>query len=125
MSSPELERDIETLREQGARVIVASKAFGVDRIDEERLVHDTAERLGIPCSLASDISKLYGLTIRTRTAAINASILPKMLETAVSTQNSVRQAGITAPLMMMRGDGGVMDVEEMKKRFLKNEVNNG
>ncbi len=116
MSPPELERDIETLRGQGARVIVASKAFGVDRIDEERLVHDTAERLGIPCSLASDISKLYGLTIRTRTAAINASILPKMLETAVSTQNSVRQAGITAPLMMMRGDGGVMDVEEMKKR---------
>ncbi|MCY0893431.1 MAG: hydantoinase/oxoprolinase family protein [Acidibacillus sp.] len=116
LSSTEIHRAIDELRSQGAQVIVASKAFGVDRIDEESLVHETADQMGVPCSLASDISKLYGLTIRTRTAAINASILPKMLETAGSTQNSVRMAGITAPLMMMRGDGGVMDIDEMKKR---------
>jgi N-methylhydantoinase A/oxoprolinase/acetone carboxylase beta subunit len=101
---------------QGSGVIVASKAFGVDNMREERLIADECERQGVPCTLASDITKLYGLTTRTRTAALNASILPKMLDTANSTERSVRSAGIDVPLMIMRGDGGVMEINEMKKR---------
>lgn len=116
LSEGGIEAAISDLYNLGAQVIVASKAFGVDSIEEEKKVQDTANRMGIPCTMASDISKLYGLTVRTRTAAINASILPKMLETANRTEESVRQTGITVPLMMMRGDGGVMEVAEMKKR---------
>jgi N-methylhydantoinase A len=107
---------IEDLKQQGASVIVASKAFGVDSIAEENLVKDVAEKHDMLVTVASEISKLYGLTRRTRTAAINGSILPKMFDTANSTEMSVRQAGISVPLMIMRGDGGVMDVIEMKKR---------
>lgn len=107
---------VKELMEQGSTVIVASKAFGVDDISEEEQVQQVAEEKNIPVTVASDISKLYGLTRRTRTAAINASILPKMLETATSTEKSVRSAGIKVPLMIMRGDGGVMDISEMKKR---------
>lgn len=107
---------IKDLMQKGAKVIVASKAFGVDDLTEEKLVEQEAERLGIPCTLASDITKLYGLTTRTRTAAINASILPKMLDTANSTESSIRSTGVKVPLMIMRGDGGVMEVSEMKKR---------
>lgn len=107
---------IQSLLDKGDRVIVASKAFGVDDMREERLIADEAEKLGIPCSMASDITKLYGLSTRTRTAALNASILPKMLETANSTEQSVRETNIKVPLMIMRGDGGVMEINEMKKR---------
>lgn len=107
---------LQTLVDDGAQVIVASKAFGVDNFKEEELVQEEAAKRNLPCTVASDITKMYGLTTRTRTATINASILPKMLETANSTQQSVIQTGIKVPLMMMRGDGGVMEVEEMKKR---------
>jgi len=107
---------IEELKAQGANVIVSSMAFGVDNISEEERIHIIAEEMGFLTTMASDITKLYGLTRRTRTAAINASILPKMLDTANSTESSVREAGITVPLMIMRGDGGVMDATEMKKR---------
>ena len=111
-----VEAAIQKLQAEGAQVIVASKAFGVDSIKEELLVRDIAEKHGLLVSVASDISKLYGLTRRTRTAAINGSILPKMMNTATSTEQSVRHAGIDVPLMIMRGDGGVMDISEMKKR---------
>lgn len=111
-----VEAVISDLQQKGANVIVASKAFGVDDLTEEQEVKKIATKYNIPVSVASEISKLYGLTRRTRTAAINASILPKMLETADSTESSVRKAGIKVPLMIMRGDGGVMDISEMKKR---------
>lgn len=116
MSPETVQSAVNAMINQGDRVIVASKAFGVDNMREERLVAEEAERQGIPSTMASDITKLYGLTTRTRTAALNASILPKMLETANSTEQSVRATNINVPLMIMRGDGGVMEINEMKKR---------
>jgi len=109
-------KTVEELLSQGAEVIVASKAFGVDDKTEEETVAEIGKEMNVEVSQASDISKMYGLSRRTRTAVINASILPKMFETADSTEDSVRQAGIKVPLMIMRGDGGVMDINEMRKR---------
>lgn len=111
-----INQNISELLDQGAKVIVASMAFGVDSMDEELRIHDCAKKKNVPVTMASDITKLYGLTRRTRTAAINASILPKMMSTANATESSVRAAGITVPLMIMRGDGGVMEINEMRKR---------
>lgn len=101
---------------RGAQVVVASEAYGVDDMENEDGVCRIARGLGLEATAASEITKLYGLTRRTRTAAINASILPKMLNTANETEESVRSAGVTVPLMIMRGDGGVMEISEMKKR---------
>jgi N-methylhydantoinase A/oxoprolinase/acetone carboxylase beta subunit len=107
---------IEELRAEGIRVVVASGAFGVDDQDAEEQVRRAAIRAGLAVTCGHEVSKLYGLSTRTRTAVINASILPKMIATANMTEASVREAGITAPLMIMRGDGGVMNIEEMRSR---------
>lgn len=108
--------NIQKLVDEGAQVIVSSMAFGVDDSAHERKIADAAAAKSLFTTMASDITKLYGLTRRTRTAAINASILPKMLDTALSTERAVRSANVNVPLMIMRGDGGVMDINEMKKR---------
>ncbi len=104
------------LRDEGVQVVVASSAFGVDDQSAEELVMRVAAELGLAVTGGHEITKLYGLTTRTRTAVINASILPKMIGTASMTEQAVREAGIGAPLMIMRGDGGVMDVQEMRRR---------
>ncbi len=107
---------LEELRAEGVEVVVASSAFSVDDQSAEEMVIRVAAELGMAVTGGHEITKLYGLTTRTRTAVINASILPKMIGTANMTEEAVREAGIGAPLMIMRGDGGVMDVQEMRRR---------
>ena len=111
-----IEAVIKELKDEGCEVIVASAAFSVDDSSSETEVLKIASKMGIYSTGSHEISKLYGLKIRTRTASINASILPKMIETANMTEVSVKKAGIKAPLMIMRGDGGVMDINEVRKR---------
>jgi len=107
---------IEELKAEEVKVIVASSAFGVDDSEAEEKIRGLVVDAGLAATCGHEITKLYGLTTRTRTAVINASILPKMIDTAVMTEASVREAGILAPLMIMRGDGGVMDIAEMRRR---------
>lgn len=104
------------LKKSGCRVIVASEAFGVDNDVCEKAVSACALENELPAAAACEISQLYGLKVRTRTAVINASILPKMTSTADITDESIKKSGISVPLMIMRSDGGVMDLPQMRRR---------
>lgn len=112
----EFEEALAELRRQGAAVVVAAAPFSVDDPSTEQEIMAAARRMGLPATGTHEISKLYGLRIRTRTAAINASILPRMVSTADMTEASVARAGMRAPLMVMRGDGGVMSMAEVRRR---------
>ncbi|MHB8145629.1 MAG: hydantoinase/oxoprolinase family protein [Vulcanimicrobiaceae bacterium] len=107
---------VDALIDSGAQAIVATQAFGVDRPGAEEYAVDHARSRGVFATAGHDITAMYGLRARTRTAALNAAILPKMVHTARMTARAVRSASIGAPLMIMRSDGGVMEVGEIERR---------
>ncbi|MBV8530041.1 MAG: hydantoinase/oxoprolinase, partial [Candidatus Eremiobacteraeota bacterium] len=107
---------IDRLIEGGAQAIAASESFGVDHPAAEIRAVDYARARGVEATSGHDVSTAYGLRARTRTAALNAAILPKMVRTARVTAKAVEAAAIAAPLMVMRSDGGVMDVGEIERR---------
>lgn len=111
-------RAVEKLRAEGVEVLVASEPFSVDLPDGEQAVLDAARSYGLPTTAAHEITSLYGLRKRTRTAVVNAAIMPKMLATASLVDSSIAAAGVGAPLMVMRCDGGVMSLQEMRRRPL-------
>ena len=112
----DVNRILDEFEAEGKRVIVVSEAFSVDDPANEKAVVKTASDRHFITTATHELSKLYGLRARTKTAVINASILPKMMQTASMTEQAVKDARVRAPLMIMRSDGGVMQVDEVKKR---------
>ena len=107
---------LEKLKNRGCTSFVAAEAFSVDDPAKENRTVELCREASLPGTATNDISKLYGLKIRTRTAVVNASIMPKMLEAATMTDESIKAANIESPLMVMRCDGGVMTVDEVRNR---------
>lgn len=107
---------IDALHAAGAHAIAVTHAFGVDRPQTEAAAVNYARGKNLLATCGHDVSSMYGLRARTRTAALNAAILPTMVRTARMTADAVARATINAPLMIMRSDGGVMDVREVERR---------
>lgn len=116
ISESEVKQAIDDLKDRGVQVVVATEAFGVDDPSNEMFVMKNALSNKIPATASHEISGIYGLEIRTLTAAINASVLPKTFEVANFVEEAIRNTGVTAPLMIMKGDGGVTSMDTFRTK---------
>jgi len=96
-----------------AVVIVQASAEGESGAEDEL---KRSLKTTVPVVLASEVSGRLGLAARLKTAALNAAILPKMTETADFTEEAVRHAAGAVKLSVLRSDGGLMEIGEMRKR---------
>lgn len=116
ITETEVRSAIRNLREMGAQVIVATESFGVDDPSNEEFVMENAAELGMLSTASHEISGTYGLEIRTLTAAINACVIPKTFQVARFVEESIHGLEIGAPLMIMKGDGGVSSMDTFKTK---------
>ena len=107
--------ELDRLVARGAGSVSVAEAFAPDDATNETRVAELAAERGLSACASTELSGLYGLELRAVTAAINASILPIAVRTANVVEQGVRAAGITAPVMVMRGDGGATDLEGFRK----------
>ena len=113
LEKEEVEEIISSLKKEGAEVLVVSEAYGVDDPSNEQYVMSYSD---LPITGGHELTGIYGLEIRTLTAAINAGIMPKSISTARYVESAVRNENIICPIMIMKGDGGVTDIETFKNK---------
>ena len=113
LDKEEILQILKELKEEGAKVLIVSEAYGVDDPSNELYV---MEKSDLPATAGHELTGIYGLEIRTLTAAINASILLKAIGTAKYVEKAVRQQKISAPLTIMKGDGGITDMNTFKTK---------
>lgn len=116
ITEDEVQHVIGNLKNKGAETIVATEAFSVDDPSNELFVMKIANASQLPSTASHEISGIYGLEIRTLTTAINASVLPKTVQVTDFVEKAIREIGISAPLMIMKGDGGVTDMDTFRTK---------
>lgn len=107
---------LERLAERGCEAIAVSGAYSVDDPEPELAVAAAARELGMPACCGHELTGAYGLETRTVSAAINAAVLPVVELTAGVVERALDVAGVAAPLLVLRGDGGAMSTESFRRR---------
>ena len=72
--------------------------------------------LGIPAVCGHDLSSGLGFNERTATCIMNARLIPLMTELICSVKDVMTELDISAPLMVVRGDGSMMSESEARRR---------
>ncbi len=83
----------------------------------EEAVKSLAERiLGIPVVCAHDLTSKLGFEQRANTAIINAGLIPTIIDLINAVNKSLEDLGIDAPLMIVKGDGSIMNAATAIRR---------
>lgn len=94
-----------------------SGIFSVRNPEHEMLVKKTIGRMtGKPVVCGYELAGALGIYERTVTAVLNARIIPIIERLLISVKEALKNRGITAPLMLIRGDGALMNELVAKER---------
>ena len=115
--SPEEAREaIESMRGK-VDVLAVVGYMSVRNPAHEDTVRSMAERmLGIPVVCAHDLTSKLGFEQRANTAIINAGLIPTIIELIKAVTKSLEDLGVDAPLMIVKGDGSIMNSNTAIKR---------
>lgn len=91
----------------------ASHANPVHEAEVRRLIE---AETGLPVTCGYDVSEQLDYTVRAQTAALNGRIIPILVSFLEQADHSLRQRGITAPIMVVRSDGALMSVGVARQR---------
>ncbi len=92
--------------------VAVSSMFAVRNPEHEITLRDfIRDKTGLPVSCGHELSASLDAPRRALTALINARLIPLIKDLIEATRGSLRDHGITAPLMVVRGDGSLVNAE--------------
>lgn len=92
--------------------IAVSAMFAVRNPEHEKTLRDfIRERTGLPVTCGHELSASLDAPRRALTALINARLIPLIKSLIDATRSTLDNLSITAPLMVVRGDGTLVSAE--------------
>jgi len=98
---------------------VGGYAAHVNAAHELQVKRIVQEATGLICTCSHELSNSLHYRIRAETAALNARIIPCLEELLQRITQSLQQAGIGAPIMVVRSDGSFMSLQAACERPLE------
>ena len=110
-----LEQALENLPDVSGFAIVGQ--FATRNPAHERAARDfIRQHTGAPCSCSFELSAKLGGPKRALTAVFNARLIGMIDQLITRAQDHLDSIGIDAPLMVVRGDGALIDAQEAKRK---------
>ncbi len=99
------------------RAWAVSGYFATRNPAHELAVQQMARELtGLPCTCGHELTQQLDALRRATTVALNASLIPLLQDLIGSVRQAMAAAGIGAPLMLVKGDGSLMEAEMAARR---------
>ena len=99
----------------GVDALVISGLFSIVNSSQEEKVKDLAIKLtGLPTVAGHELSSTLGIDVRAETAVLNGKLIPVIRRFFEDVECTFRNKGLTAPIMVYKGDGSVMTMERAR-----------
>ena len=96
--------------------IAISGLFANMNPSQEKKVKELALKLtGLPTVAGHELSAVLGIDMRAETAVLNARLIPVVSKFFDDVEKTFHEKGITAPIMVYKGDGSVMTIEQARQ----------
>jgi len=111
----ELDEAVQQMSDMDA--VVVSGLFSVyNQSHEEEVRRKVIKELGIPVVAGHELTGELGVRERTVTAVLNARLIPVLDSFLEDVEHSLGERGITASIMVFKGDGSLMNLEMARER---------
>lgn len=115
LKDEEIARAVEEIR--GVDAVAISGYASVRNPSHELQVKElVTESLGVPVVCAHELTSSLGFTQRSATAIMNAGLIPVIKRLLASLDESLKKFGISAPVMIVRGDGTLVSADYAEAR---------
>lgn len=112
----EVERGVKELKDK-VEAFAVSGYLSVRNPQQEKQVEQVVRELtGLPVVLAHQLSSDLGFYERTITAIFNARLIPLITGLIDAVKEIMEKKGIDAPLMVVKGDGGLINEKTARER---------
>ncbi len=115
MSKDEVTQAIKKVSE-GVDAIAISGLFANMNPSQEKKVKELTQQLtGLPTVAGHELSAVLGIDLRAETAVLNARLISVVSKFFDDVERTFKEKGIDAPIMVYKGDGSVMTIEQARQ----------